>query len=225
MDGTELRQLDQIVQQHRPLDRGQIIFHEGTAFKSLYVVRSGSFKTFLTLANGETQVIGFHLPGELIGFDAVENNRHSSTAEALERSSLCEIPFNRLSDIASKLAGLQYQIYRVMSREMVRDHEHVTMMGRKQAQERLTLLIKCLSDRHRALGHHPYEFTLSMSRHDIANYLGIVVETVSRLFTRLEEMGIIEVNRKQLRILDVVQLTILAGGDRSFSVASKQLAG
>ncbi|MBI2396849.1 MAG: fumarate/nitrate reduction transcriptional regulator Fnr [Xanthomonadales bacterium] len=207
----ELGALDAIVRARRPLDRGQVLFAGGTRFQALYVVRSGSFKTTLAANNGEEQVLGFHLPGEVIGFDALADDVHRCNAEALERSSVCEVPFAQIDEFATRVPGLYHQLMRIASREVVRDHEHLAMMGRKQAQERLAVFLRNLSERYRALHRAPDLIELSMSRHELANYLGLVVETASRLFTRFEEAGVLSVNRKQIRILDFARLDDFAG--------------
>ncbi len=211
VDSEDMLRLDETVQTRRPLQRGQTLFAEGAEFHSLFVVRAGTFKTFSSSEEGEVQILGFHLPGEIIGFDALADDQHRCTAEALDQASVCEIPYNRLSDVAQKIPGLQRQLMRIASREMVKDHEHLVMMGRRQAQERLAIFLRSLSDRHLRLQHIHDDFVLSMSRQDIANYLGLVVETVSRLFTRFEESGVLTVDRKRIRIRDFARLSELAG--------------
>ena len=207
----ELTTLDSIVRARRPLDRGQALFASGLRFQALFVVRSGSFKTTLAGNAGEEQVLGFHLPGEVIGFDALCDDVHRCNAEALERSSVCEVPFAQIDEFATRVPGLYHQLMRIASREVVRDHEHLMMMGRKQAQERLAVFLRSLSERYHNLHRSPELLELSMSRHELANYLGLVVETVSRLFTRFEEAGVLSVNRKQIHILDFAKLDELAG--------------
>jgi CRP/FNR family transcriptional regulator len=135
--------------------------------QALFVVRSGSFKTYSTSEHGEAQIIGFHLPGEILGFDGVGNDRHECTAEALERSTVCEVPFNRLTQIASQVPDLQRQLMRVVSREVLRDHEHLVMMGRRHAQERLAIFLKSLSERNQRLKRNPLVLTLTMSRYEL----------------------------------------------------------
>jgi CRP/FNR family transcriptional regulator len=211
ISADELSSLDAIVRSRRPLDRGQQLFATGTRFQSLFVVRSGSFKTTLESSTGEIQVLGFHLPGEIIGFDALSDDVHRCNAEALERASVCEVPYTQLDEFAARVPGLRRQLMRIASREVVKDHEHLMMMGRKQAQERLAIFLRSLSDRYRNLHRAPELLELPMSRHELANYLGLVVETVSRLFTRFEELGVLEVNRKQIRIVDFAKLEELAG--------------
>ncbi|MDE2156332.1 MAG: helix-turn-helix domain-containing protein [Xanthomonadaceae bacterium] len=199
--GDDLRQLDTVVRDKRALERGSTLYRDGDAFKALYVVRSGSFKTFLLNEAGDMQVLAFHLPGEILGFDALASNRHVSQAEALEHSSICELPYARLMQVSNDVPALHRQLMRVISREMVIEHRHLVMMGRQPAQERLAIFLQNLVDRYASLNRDDITLTLSMSRYDIANYLGLVVETVSRLFTRMQETGVLEVNRKSVRIL------------------------
>ncbi len=209
--GDDLKRLEYLVQTRRPIERGSSIYRSGSPFQALFVVLSGSFKTYATNEQGESQVLGFHLPGEIFGFDAVSTDVHQCTAEALERAIVCEVPFNRLSQIAAQVPELQRQLMRIISREMVRDHEHLVMMGRRHAHQRLAIFLKSLSDRYRRLQRDPAQITLSMSRYELANYLGLVVETVSRLFTRFQQYGVLEVHRKTVRILDFDKLDELAG--------------
>ncbi|WP_440223240.1 helix-turn-helix domain-containing protein [Dokdonella sp. MW10] len=208
--GADLERLDDIVRQRMPLDRGGVLFREGSAHPSLFVVRSGSLKTFVSLPEGDTQILGFHIAGELVGLDGLAGNGHQCTAEALERSSLCEVPFASLSEVAAKVPGLQHQLFRVMSREFVREQQHPVMMGRKQAMSRLAIFLRSLSERLRGIGHDPLELNLSMSRQELANYLGLVIETVSRLFSRLQAQGVLAVDRRIVRILQPAALAALA---------------
>ena len=211
IDGEELKRLDAVIQSRRRFERGNLLFHEGMPFRHLFVIRSGTFKTYTETESGEVQVLGFHLPGEIIGFDALSTDVHRCTAEALEHATTCELPFDQVHEIAQQVPGLSRQLLRVASREVVKDHEHLVMMGRKQAQERLAIFLRSLSDRHRRLHHIHESLVLSMSRQDIASYLGLVVETVSRLFTRFEEQGILAVDRKQVHIRDFAKLYEMTG--------------
>lgn len=215
IDGEDLRRLDEAVRQHRPIERGSALFREGEPFTDLFVVRAGSLKTYAAQEDGLEQVLGFHLPGDIIGLDAVAEGAHRCSAEALERANVCMVPFAALNDVARQVPGLQRQLYRVISREFVRDQEHLATMGRKQAHERLAIFLKSLSDRRRALSHEPFELELSMSRADIANYLGLVIETVSRLFGRFQDEGVLEVQRKSVHIRDYDALARIASGART----------
>ncbi|WP_027484420.1 cyclic nucleotide-binding domain-containing protein [Rhodanobacter sp. OR87] len=215
----DLDRLDTTVRDKRMLDRGSVLYRDGDPFAALYVVRSGSLKTFVQDEAGDVQVLGFHLPGEIIGFDALALNRHVSQAEALERSSICELPYARLQQVISEVPALHRQLMRVISREVIEEHRHLVMMGRQQAQEQLAIFLKSLADRYQRLQRDGIALSLPMSRYDIANYLGLVVETVSRLFSRLEEMGVLEVNRKAVRIL---RPDLLAGLCRNNTAATKR---
>lgn len=208
--GADLEGLDRVVKQRRPLDRGDMLFREGAVHPSLFVVRSGSVKTYVTLARGDTQILGFHIAGELIGLEGLSGDGHHCSAEALERSSMCEVPFAALIEIAATVPGLQQQLFRVMSREFTREQQHPVMMGRKHAMSRLAIFLRSLSDRLRSIGHDPCELTLSMSRQELANYLGLVIETVSRLFSRMQALGILRVDRRNVHILDPEALATLA---------------
>jgi CRP/FNR family transcriptional regulator len=207
----DLPRLDQVVQVKKALDRDQQLYSAGQKFRALYVVRSGAFKTFTVDSEGETQVLGFHLPGEIMGLDAIAAGSHQCSAEALEHSSACEVPYEKLEAIARELPGLQQQLLRVISREVQQDQRHLVMIGRRVALERLAIFLHSLSQRYARVRRDPHEFVLPMSRSDLANYLGLVIETVSRLFSRLADMGVIEVDRKTIRIPDPPRLRELAG--------------
>lgn len=208
--GTDLERLDRVVKQRLPLDRGEALFREGSNHPSLFVVRSGSLKTYVTLPEGDTQILGFHIAGELIGLEGLAGDGHRCTAEALERSSLCEVPFSALTEVAAKVPGLQHQLFRVMSREFAREQQHPVIMGRKHAMSRLAIFLRSLSERLQVIGHDPHELHLGMSRQELANYLGLVIETVSRLFSRMQAMGVLAVDRRTVRILDPGALATLA---------------
>jgi CRP/FNR family transcriptional regulator len=197
----DLNRLDATVKDKRALDRGAMLYREGDTFEALYVVRSGALKTYVQNEAGDMQILAFHLPGEILGFDALATNLHVSQAEALERSSICELPYAKLQQVTSEVPALHRQLMRVISREVVEEHRHLVMMGKQQAQEQLASFLRSLADRYQRLHRDGSSLNLPMSRYDIANYLGLVVETVSRLFSRMEEMGVLEVNRKSVRIL------------------------
>ncbi|TAL97938.1 MAG: cyclic nucleotide-binding domain-containing protein [Rhodanobacter sp.] len=221
----DLVRLDSAVRDRRALDQGSMLYRDGDGLQALYVVRSGSLKSFVLNEAGEVQILGFHLPGEIVGFDALATDRHVSHAEALEASSICELPYARLQQVAIEVPALHRQLMRVISREMVEEHRHTVMMGRQQAQEQLAIFLKNLTDRYQRyqrLQRDAITLTLPMSRYDIAKYLGLVVETVSRLFSRMKEMGVLEVDRKSVRIL---RPDLLADLCRSSSVSTSKRRG
>jgi CRP/FNR family transcriptional regulator len=197
----DVERLDSLVKRRRPVERGATLFRSGTPLGNLYVAREGTFKTVVTSEDGQQQVIGFHLPGELIGLDALGDGRHRCDAIALDAARLCEVPLSELEMIASQVPGLQRQLLRVMGRSMGRDQDHLEMMSRRQASDRVLLFLHSLSERYQALGRDGIQFSLPMTREEIASFLGLVIETVSRSFTRLQEEGLIAVRGRQLRLL------------------------
>jgi CRP/FNR family transcriptional regulator len=207
----DLEKLDTIIRRRPPIPRGGHLFQVGDPLRAVYAVRSGSVKTYLPIEDGGEQVLGLHLPGELLGLDAIDSERHTCSACTLEATSVCEIPFNHLEDIARQLPTLQGQLLRLMSKELSADQRLLVLLGRKSAEERLAAYLVSVSERYRQRGFSPNEFNLSMSRHDIGNYLGLAVETVSRLFTRFHDEGLLSVQRKHVRILDLERLKALAG--------------
>lgn len=204
--GEDLHRLDDIVRSRRPLERGDTLFRSGQRLASLYVAREGAFKTMATDANGVQQVIGFHLPGELMGLDALGRGQHACDALALTRATVCEIPLGQLEDICAQLPRLQHQLLRIIGQGINRDQDHIEMLGRRQANERMALFLHGLSGRYQLLGRPGDNFQLPMSREDIASYLGMVIETVSRTLTKLQDDGIIAVRGRQLKILDAARL-------------------
>lgn len=202
LDSADVDRVDQMVADRTRLASGETLYHAGSPFRALYVIKSGSLKTQAISEGGELQILGFHLPGEIMGFDALAGERHQCSAETLEASSVCRLPYAELERISAAVPGLQRQFMRLLSREMGDDHNHMAMMGRNQAISRLALFLHNMSKRQARLGRSPDQLTLTMSRADLANYLGLVLETVSRLFGRLQEMGLIEVRRREVKILD-----------------------
>lgn len=207
----EFPQLEAVVRKPAPLKRGETLFRADEEFEHIYVVRSGSLKTVQSADVGDTQVMGFHLPGELLGLDAVSSDRHRCHAIALERTSVCAIPFERLEQVAGHLPSLQRQLHRIISREIGHDQAHLSALGRQTARERLALFLYDLGRRLQNAGYSPNDFRLSMSREEIGNYLGLALETVSRLFKKLVEEGYVEMDRRQIRIVYPEALAELAG--------------
>ena len=207
----DLDRLDSIIDRKRPISRGDHLFRTGDTFQNLYAVRSGSLKTYATSEDGQEQVMGFHLPGELVGLDAIADGQHPLSAKALETTSICEIPFPQLETLSGQLPSLQHQLLRVMSQEIRDDEQNMVVLGQKSAEERLAAFLLSLSKRFQRRGFSPNQFNLSMSRGDIGNYLGLALETVSRLFTRFQNEGLLRVDRKHIELLDVHQLQVFAG--------------
>ena len=212
MDQQDLGRLDGLVQKRRTLQRGDRLFRTGDALGSVFVASEGAFKTVVINESGEEHVLGFQLPGELFGLDAVGSGHHRCEAIALEESRVCELPFSSLSNVASQLPGLQRQLLRVMGQSADRDQDHVGLLSRRQASERVAMFLQGLSHRFQRLGHSAADFHLPMSRDEIARYLGLALETVSRGFSRLHEDGVIEVRGRRVQVLDAQALHNAANG-------------
>jgi CRP/FNR family transcriptional regulator len=206
----ELQKLDDIVRRRRPVERGERLFRPGDSLSAVYVARDGAFKTVSISEEGEEQVIGFHLPGVLIGLDALGAVVHRCEAVALTTANVCEVPFEQLSFVASQLPSLQQQLLRIIGQSVGRDQDHLGILVRRQAGERIALFLHGLSERYRNIGQSPTQFKLPMSRDDIAHYLGLALETVSRGFTKLQEDGVIDVVGRRVDILNPAELNRLA---------------
>ena len=204
--------LDAIVKRGRPLKKGEFLFRQGDHFNAIFAVRSGSLKTFSVTDIGEEQITGFHLPSELVGLAGMDTEAYPVSAQALETTSVCEIPFDRLDEIAIQLPQLRRQLMRVMSREIRDDQQMMLLLSKKTADERIATFLVNLSARFRARGFSANQFRLSMSRNELGNYLGLAVETVSRVFTRFQQNGLINAEGKEVQILDPIELCALAGG-------------
>lgn len=204
--------LDEIVKRGRPLKKGEVLFRQGEPFDSVFAVRSGTLRTFSVTDGGEEQITGFHLPSELVGLSGMDTESYPVTAQALETTSVCEIPFERLDELSMLLPQLRRQLMRIMSREIRDDQQMMLLLSKKTADERIASFLINLSARFSARGFSANQFRLSMSRNEIGNYLGLAVETVSRVFTRFQQNGIIEAEGKEVRILDYISLCSMAGG-------------
>ncbi|MEO7252176.1 MAG: fumarate/nitrate reduction transcriptional regulator Fnr [Arenimonas sp.] len=198
----DLSRLDDIVRRRRPVERGDRLFRLGDPLTSLFVARDGAFKTVTISENGEEQVLGFHLPGDIIGLDAVGPGAHRCEAIALNTANVCEIRFDELASVSAHLPSLQQQLLRVMGQSGNRDQDHMEILGRRQANERIALFLHGLGERFRHIGLPAHAFKLPMSREEIARYLGLALETVSRGFTRLQDDGVIAVHGRHVEILD-----------------------
>jgi CRP/FNR family transcriptional regulator len=210
----DVERLDDIVKRNRPFHRGDHLFRAGESFKALYIVKTGSVKTYAPVEDGGEQVLGFHLPGEIIGLDAIQYEEHGCSAKVLETTAVCEVPFDRLEELSSAIPSLQRQMYRLLSKEIGQDTEMLLLLGKKSAEERLAAFLVSLSERFKRRGFSAKDFYLSMSRHEIGNYLGLAVETVSRLFTRFQEEGLLKVERKHIELIQLDSLrAIVAGGN------------
>ncbi|WP_416351599.1 FNR family transcription factor [Psychromonas arctica] len=210
LNETELERLDTIIERKKPIQKGNEIFKAGEPMKCLYAIRSGTLKSYTITEQGDEQITGFHLAGDLVGFDGISSGHHPSFAQALETAMICEIPYDTLDSLSTSMPKLRQQILRLMSNEIVDDQSMILLLSKKNAEERLASFINNLSVRYAARGFSPKEFRLSMTRGDIGNYLGLTVETISRLLGRFQKSGMIAVKGKYITVLDNTQLAELA---------------
>lgn len=207
----EVAHLDQLVYSRRKLKRGESVYRAGDPFSAIYAIRTGFFKSNVIMEDGRDQVTGFHMPGEIIGMDGIGTERHSTNTIALEDSDVCVIPFSRLEEIANEVRGLQRQFHRMMSREIVRDQGVMMLLGSMRAEERLAAFLLNLSQRFVARGYSPSEFYLRMTREEIGSFLGLKLETVSRIFSKFQEEKLIAVQLKHICILNTEGLRSILG--------------
>ena len=186
--------------------KGEHVFREGEEADAFFIVRSGSIKSYLVTEDGEEQVLGFYLPGDVFGLDSTSAQERMSSAITLETTSLCRFPHAYLAD---KAQGAN--LLRITAEQMQRDHNLVLMLARKDADGRIASFLDDLACRYWSRGYSASAFLLSMSRQDIGCYLGLAVETVSRTLTRFQECGVLLVNRREVEILDHDTLRKIAG--------------
>jgi len=210
LSADEIERLDQLVYARRKVRRGEDLYRVGNSFSAIYAVRSGFFKNELVLEDGREQVMGFHMPGDILGIDGIGEDRYACNAVALEDSEVCVIPFLRLEEISRQVRCLQHQFNQFMGREMARDQGVMLLLGSMRAEARLAAFLLNLSRRFESRGYSASEFTLRMTREEIGSFLGLKLETVSRLFSKLQEGNLVAVLQKHIRILDAAALRKIA---------------
>jgi CRP/FNR family transcriptional regulator, anaerobic regulatory protein len=201
--GSDVERLEGLMFGRRKVRAAHALYRQGDAFRFVYAVRSGTFKSELQLADGRDQVSGFHMAGELMGLDGLAQGRHATGTTALEDSEVCAIPYSRLAELSAGSEALQAVVTRLMSREIVREHSLMLLLGSMNTEERLATFLLNISRRMKARGWSPSEFHLRMSRAEIGSYLGMKLETVSRTFSAFALQGLLEVDKRHIRILDL----------------------
>lgn len=199
LDQPEMERLEGLVERVGPMHEGDYLYRVADPFQHIFAVRSGTVKTFINDEQGREHVLGFHMPGELVGLDAIYPERHQCSAMAVDTVFACRISYNELTTLAGRLPGLQKQLFRLMSKDLAGKTAQQSELG---AEERVGAFLLDLSARLKRRGFAPNHFNLSMSRRDLANYLGLAPETVSRVFRRLQDEGLITVDRRELRLLE-----------------------
>ena len=211
---NDINRLDDLVATRRKIKRGSTLFTNGEKFTSLYAIRTGFFKTCLATEDGRDQVTGFQMAGELLGLDGISSDQHHCDAVALEDSSVCVIQYRDLEELSREFTVLQHQFHKIMSREIVRDHGVMLLLGSMRAEERLAAFLLNLTQRLHARGFSASALVLRMTREEIGSYLGLKLETVSRTFSKFQEEGLLEVKQRDIRITDEAGLRALVNSVR-----------
>lgn len=207
LNPEEMDRLDTVISTRKRVKRGSALFNAGDDFTSLYAVSSGFFKTSVTTSDGRDQVTGFQMTGEIIGLDGIVSDKHSCDAIALEDAEVCVLPFDKLEQLSREFSALQHHVHKIMSREIVRDHGVMLLLGSMRAEERLAAFLLNLVQRLHARGFSQSELILRMTREEIGSYLGMKLETVSRTFSKFMDEGIIEVKQRYVQIKDTQALS------------------
>ena len=221
ISSSDIAKIDTLVKDRVRLHKGETLYRHGDPLSAVYSVRFGTLKTEYGLEDGRQQVIGFHLPGEILGLDGIGDGNYQSAAIALEESEVCIIRYSAFEDLARQIPVLQQQFHRILSRELTQDQRHLLSLGSLRAEERLATFLLNLSRRLAARGYQDNEFDLRMSREEIGSYLGIQIETVSRMLSRFSESGLIQIKQRHIKLIDVNGLYELAGmpnPDRSIAI-------
>ena len=203
----DLNRLDSVLSTTRKVKRGEVLYRTNDQFNSIYTVRAGCFKTVVTHRDGGEQVTGFQLTGETLGLDGVFAEQHNCDAIALEDSEASVIRFALLVSLCREVGSMQHHLLRLMSGEIVRESGLLLMLGTMSAEQRVAAFLLDISDRMKAQGYSPKEFNLRMTRQEMGSYLGIKLETVSRMFSKLQKRGLVHVQGKEIRIVDRLGLS------------------
>lgn len=217
LDDTEMNRLDQIIGRRRKVPRDGLLYRVGDPFTNLYAVRLGHFKTFQINPDGDQQVTGFQMAGELLGMDAISTDRHHCHAVALEDSEVCEVPFSGLEQLSSTIPTLLRHFHRMMSQEITREQGVMLLLGNMRAEQRFAAFLVNLSSRYAQRGYSSTHFQLRMTREEIGNYLGLTIESISRLISRFKKQGLLKVSNRDIEILDLTLLREMAAGTRTCS--------
>jgi CRP/FNR family transcriptional regulator, anaerobic regulatory protein len=210
LTGDEMKQVDALIVTRTKLKKHETLYRAGEPFHSLYAIRGGSLKTTVLVEDGRAQVAGYHMPGDIIGLDGVGTN-HGTEAIALEDSDVCVLPFVKVEDLARSVPALQHNLHQVMSNEIAREQSVMLLLGSMHADERLAVFLLNLADRYHRRGYSATEYVLRMTREEIGSYLGVKLETVSRLLSRFQEEGMIQVQGRTVKLLNLGALKQIVG--------------
>jgi CRP/FNR family transcriptional regulator len=209
---SDMTRLDDIIGRRRKIPKDTHLYRIGDHFTNLYAIRLGHFKTFQVSPAGEQQVTGFQMAGELLGMDAISTEHHHCDAMALEDSEVCEIPFARLEELFGTIPSLLHHFHRMMNQEITREQNVMLLLGNMRAEQRFAAFLINLSSRYAARGYSSTTFQLRMSREEIGNYLGLTIESISRLLSRLKKQGLLRVANREIELLDITRIRAMAAG-------------
>ena len=212
LDDNDMSRLDAIIGRRRKVAKDAHLYRMGDPFTNLYAIRLGHFKTFQINVSGEQHITGFQMAGELLGMDAIGAERHHCSAIALEDSEVCEIPFSRLEELFGHIPNLLHHFHRMMSQEINREQSVMLSLGNMRAGQRFAAFLVNLGARYAARGYSSNSFQLRMSREDIGNYLGLTIESISRLLSRFKKMGLLQVSNREIVVLDPERMKAIADG-------------
>jgi CRP/FNR family transcriptional regulator len=216
LDADPLRELDALIEHAAPAHAGSFLFHQGDPFRCISVVRLGTVKTYAVDRQGREQILGFHMPGDVIGFSAIDEGRHPCNAVALDTVAVCRLPFQRTVELAARMPGLQARLFRMMSREIACAARQSCSTN---ADERLAAFLISMADRMGARGYSSTRWQFTMSRMDIASYLRLAPETLSRLLRRFQAEGLVMIDGREVEVRGRERLQALAAADRVSAIA------
>ena len=202
----DLDRIDRVIGARRKIKRGETLYHNGEKFSNLYAIRTGFFKTCITSEDGRDQVTGFQMAGEVIGLDGIVHDHHTCDAIALEDAEICAMPFAQIEDLSREVNSLQHHVHKIMSREIVREHGVMLLLGSMRAEERLAAFLLNLAQLLHARGFSKSELVLRMTREEIGSFLGLKLETISRTFSKFVDDGIVDVKQRHVHILNTQAL-------------------
>jgi CRP/FNR family transcriptional regulator len=212
LNDDDMSRLDQIIGRRRRIGKDEPLYRMNDPFRNLYALRFGHFKTYQINPSGAQQITGFQMAGDLLGMDAIGTDRHHCDAVALEDSEACEIPFHRLEELFAQMPTLLRHFHRTMSQEITREQNVMLILGNMRAEQRFAAFLTNLASRYAMRGYSPSSFQLRMSREEIGNYLGLTIESVSRLLSRFKKNRWLEVDKREVTLLDLQTLKALAAG-------------
>ena len=210
LSASEITELESSIDKTIKVKKKDAIFRTNQEMEGIFAVKSGAIKTSIANEDGQEQVLEFHFPGDMLGFDAFNTGHHSCDAIALEDTLLCKIPVNVFDNLCERLPGLRKELRRQVGKEIAHNQHLLLSLGQQQTDERLANFLLLVSKHYQSRGFSNKEFVLPMSRQDLSNYLGMAVETLSRIISRMTDDKIIKVERRMVIISDIKKLEALA---------------